>query len=194
MVKIKLEMEKVILLVFFATLIYLGPGVLFDHRISHDFPFAYGASDAFQHQTRADAIRDIGNRFEAPYIVKGFEDFTIIYPPVMYQLAIMLSYASGLENYDTIYFITAFLAAIAAIMMYFVIVAFNKTVAILSLPLSLLIFSFPASAGFLWGHWPSIISQVFLVLFFWSITKISLDRSFFLIVQNQLIALAEAVS
>ena len=65
-VKIKLDLEKIILLVFFAVIIYLGPGVLFDHSISHDFPFAYGASDAFQHQTRAEAIKDIGNRFDAP--------------------------------------------------------------------------------------------------------------------------------
>jgi len=180
-VKIKLELEKIILLVFFAAMLFLGPGVWFDHNISHDFPFAYFASDSFQHQTRAEAVKDIGNRYDAPYNVKGNDDFIILYPPVMYQLSIILSYASGLEVYDAIYFVTVFLAIIAAFVMYFVIKRFNKTVAILSLPFSLLIFSFPVSVGFLWGHWPSIIAQSFLVLVFWSVSRIGLKHSFALI-------------
>jgi len=180
-VKIKLDLEKIILLVFFTVMLYLGPGVLFDHSISHDFPFGYGASDTFQHQTRAEAIKDIGNKFDAAYIVKGNDDFVLIYPPIMYQLAIIFSYASGLEIYDTIYFIITFLPVIAALVMYFVIRSFNKTVAILSLPFSLLIFSSPASTGFLWGHWPSVIAQSFLILVFWSVSKINIKYSFVLI-------------
>jgi len=180
-VKIKLDLEKIILLVFFTVMLYLGPGVLFDHNISHDFPFAYGASDTFQHQTRADAIKDIGNKFDAPHIVKGNDDFILIYPPVMYQLAIILSYTSGLEVYDAIYFVITFLPVIAALVMYFVIRSFNKTVAILSLPLSLLIFSSPVSTGFLWGHWPSVIAQSLLILVFWSVLRINLKYSFILI-------------
>ena len=177
----KIGIEKILLLAFFTAMLSLGPGILFDHKIKHDFPFAYGASDAFQHQVRADAIKDIGNRFEAPYIVKGFKDFVIIYPPVMYQLAIMLSYSSGLEVYDAIYFVVVFFAVIAALIMYFVIREFNKTVAILSLPLSILIFSFPASTGLLWGHWPSVLSQSFVVLVFWSIFRREIRYSFVLI-------------
>lgn len=181
MVKIKLELEKIILLVFFAVMLFLGPGVLFDYKISHDFPFAYFASDAFQHYTRAEAIKDIGNRYDAPYNVKGNDDFIILYPPVMYQLSIILSYASGLEVYDTIYFVIVFLAVIAAFIMYFIIRGFNKAVAVLSLPFSLLIFSFPVSTGFLWGHWPSITAQSFLILVFWSASRIDLKHSFVLI-------------
>ena len=180
MVKIKVELEKIILLVFFAAMLFLGPGVLFDHKISHDFPFAYFASDSFQHQTRAEAIKDLGNKFDAPYIVKGNENFIMIYPPVMYQLTITLSYASGLETYDAVYFVTVFFAVIASLVMYFVIRSFNKTVAILSLPLSLLIFSSPASTGFSWGHWPSVIAQSFLILVFWSVARMNIRHSFVL--------------
>ncbi len=180
MVKIKLELEKIMLIIFFAAMLYLGPGILFGHSISHDFPFAYGASDAFQHYTRAEAIKDIGNRYEASYIVKGNEDFVVIYPPLMYQLAVMISYASGLEIYDAIYFVIVFLAAISTLIMYFVIANFNKAVAILSLPFSLLIFSFPASTGFLWGHWPSVLAQLFLILVFWTASRVELKNSFIL--------------
>ncbi len=163
-------------------MLFLGPGVLFDHRIKHDFPFAYGASDAFQHQVRAEAIKDAGNfRYEATYISKGFENVVGRYPPIMYHLAVILSYSSGIETYDSIYFMITFFAIIASFMMYLIIRDFNKTVALFSLPLSILVFSYPPSIGFLWGHWPSVFSQSFLLLFFWSIMRINLEKSFLII-------------
>ena len=181
MVKIKLDLEKIFLILFFAIILFLGPGVLLDHKIKHDFPFAYGASDAFQHQTRVEAIKDMGNfKYEAPYIVKGFEKSVGTYPPIIYHLTIIVSYLAGIETYE-INFIVAFFAVMASIIMYFIIRNFNKTVALLSLPLSILIFSYPVSMGFTWGHWPSLLSQSFLVLFFWSIMRMNLDKSFILI-------------
>jgi len=175
----KIDLEKIILLIFFVIMLSLGPGVWFDHKIKHDFPFAYGASDAFQHQIRAEGIKDMGRfLYEAPYIVKGFENVVGIYPPVIYHLSAILSYTSGIEVYDSIYFIVVFFPIIASFIMYLIIRNFNKTVALLSLPFSILIFSFPLSLGFLWGHWPSILSQSFLILFAWSIMRMDLDKSF----------------
>ena len=180
-VKIKVDLEKIILLVFFGVMLYLGPGVLFDHKIMHDFPFAYSASDAFQHQIRAEAIKDMGNfRYESFYISHGLEGTVGRYPPSMYHLAAIFSYVSGLEVYDAIYFIVIFFAIIAGFIMYFIIRDFNKTVALISLPLSMLIFSFPLTIGFLWGHWPSLLSQSFLVLFFWSIMRINMKHGYVL--------------
>ena len=182
MVKIKVDLEKIILILFFAIFIFIGPGVLFDHKIQHDFPYAYGASDAFQHQIRAEAIKDAGHfRYETSYIVKGFEDVVGIYPPVLYHLAVIISYTTGTEVYDAIYFTVVFLAIISSFVMYFVIRKFNKTVALLSLPLTMLIFSFPVSMGFLWGHWPSILSQSFLILFFWSVMRMNIKRGYILV-------------
>jgi len=178
----KISLEKIILLIFFVVILYLGPGVLFDHKIKHDFPFAYGASDAFQHQIRAEAIKDMGKfEFEAPYIMKGLENVVGIYPPIIYHLSVMLSYASGIEVFDSIYFIVVFFPIIASLIMYIIIRNFNKTVALLSLPLSFLIYSMPPSLGFLWGHWPSVLSQLFLMLFFWSIMRIDLEKSYWVI-------------
>ncbi|MBU90222.1 hypothetical protein CMO94_01665 [Candidatus Woesearchaeota archaeon] len=178
----KIDMEKIILLIFFAAILFLGPGVLFDHKIKHDFPFAYSASDAFQHQVRADAIKDMGNfRYESSYISNGLEGTVGRYPPALYHLAAILSYSAGIETYDSIYFIVTFFAIIAGLVMYFIIRNFNKTVALISLPLSMLIFSFPVSIGFLWGHWPSILSQSFLVFFFWTIMRMDVKHSYLLI-------------
>jgi len=174
----KIDPEKIILVAFFAIMIFLGPGTFFDHKTSHDFPFAYGASDTFQHQVRAEAIKDAGNfRLEADYISKGFENAIGRYPPVIYHLAVILSYAAGIEVYDSIYFTVMFFPIIASLVLYFIIRKLNKKIAVLSMPLSLLIFSMPLSTGFLWGHWPSILSQSFLILFFWSISRMDLDKS-----------------
>ena len=182
MVKIKVDLEKIILILFFAIFIFIGPGVLFDHKIQHDFPYAYGASDAFQHQIRAEAIKDAGHfRYEAAYIARGFENVVGKYPPVIYHLAVILSHAAGIEVYDSIYFVVVLFAIMAGFVMYFIVRNFNKTVALFSLPLSILIFSYPPLMGFMWGHWPSILAQSFLILFFWSVMKIDLDKSYLLI-------------
>jgi len=181
-VKIKINLENIILVIFFTILLFFGPGILFDHKIKHDFPFAYGASDSFQHQTRAESIKDMGNfRYEAHYLANGLEGTIGRYPPIIYHLAVIYSHFSGVEVYDSIYFIVTFFSIIASFVMYLIIRNFNKTVALISLPLSILIFYFPISTGFLWGHWPSILSQSFLILFFWSIMRMDLDKSFIII-------------
>ena len=115
MVKIKLDMEKILLVAFFAVFLFLGPGVLFGHIIRHEVPYGYFASDPFQHQVRAEAIKDAGNfRYEATYISKGFENVVGRYPPVLYHLAVLLSYSAGIETYDSIYFIVVFFAVVAS--------------------------------------------------------------------------------
>src|SRR3989344_1820968 len=109
--KMKIDIEKIFLTVFFAVFLLIGNGFLFDHKLKHDFQYAYLASDAFQHQIRAESIKDAGNyRNEASYIVMGIEGAVGYYPPIIYHLSVILSYLSGLEAYDTIYFIV-FLSA-----------------------------------------------------------------------------------
>ena len=58
----KMNIEKPYLLLFFGLMLFLGVSNLMDHRVQHDFPYAYLASDTFQQQTRADGIADAGNR------------------------------------------------------------------------------------------------------------------------------------
>ncbi len=182
MIQIKLETEKIILALFFAVFLFIGPGSIFGHRISHDFPFGYFASDAFQHQVRAQAIKDAGNfRYEADYISKGFENVVGRYPPVMYHLAVLFSYSSGLEVYDSIYFVVMFFAIMGIFAAYIITKSLNRNAALISLPLGILVFSFPLSIGFTWGHWPSLLSQVFLIAFFWCISRIELEKSYILI-------------
>ncbi len=182
MIKIKLDAEKIILVIFLVILLFIGPGSIFSHQLKHDFPYGYSASDAFQHQTRAEAIKDAGNfRNEASYISFGLEGLVGRYPPTLYHLAVIFSYASGMEVYDSIYFIVLLFSVVGAAMMYFIIRNFNKNAALISLPLMILIFASPPSMGFSWGHWPSLLAQVFLIAFAWCIVNIELKNSYFLI-------------
>lgn len=179
MVQIKLDIEKIFLALFFGLFLFLGNGFLFDHRLAHEYPYAYLASDAFQHQVRAESIKDAGSyRNEASYIVMGVENAIGYYPPVLYHLSVVLSYLTGLEVYDTIYFLIFFFAGAASLVMYTVIRQFNRNVAIISLPISLLVFSGGLYTGFTWGHWPAIVSQLFLVCVIWYTSRINIDKSY----------------
>ena len=175
-------LEKSFLILIFSILLFTGYSNLADNTLKHDFPYAYLASDAFQHQIRAEAIKDAGNfRYEAPYSSMGLKKVVGRYPPIVYHLAVNFSHLSGLEVYDSIYFIVFFFSSLSAIIMYLVIRKFNKNIALLSLPLSILIFGFRSYGGFTWGHWPALVSQFFLIAFFWSISEINIKRSFIFI-------------
>ena len=150
---------------------------MWDHRLQHEFPYSYLASDTFQQQTRVEGIKDSGNyRFEPFYIVKGYKDVVGYYPPVIHHLGIMLHFSSGIPLYDTIYFMVFFNAILAAFVMYMIIRSYSRQIALLSLPLSILIFSDKSYIGFLWGHWASITGQLFLICVFWAMSRISTEK------------------
>lgn len=198
MIQIKLELspilEKSFLAAFLIALLFIGPGNAFDHKIRHDFPYAYLSSDAFQHQVRAEAIKEIGNfKYEADYIAKGIEKVTGNYPPWIYHPAVMLSYLSNLEAYDTIYLMTFLLVIAAVFVMYILIRNFSRNVALLALPLALVVISPPLyieqagslarvslgiSTGFAYGHWPSMLAQFFIIALAWSLMNIKLEKSY----------------
>ncbi len=178
----KINSEFTVVAVLVGVALFLGPGSFLGHKLGHDFPYGYGASDAFQHQTRAEAIKDMGNfRYEAPYISSSFEGVVGRYPPVLYHLGVIFSAASGMEVYDGIYAIVLLFGVLGILVFYCLVRQFNKAVALLSLPISMLIFSFPSSIGMYWGHWPSILGQVFLICFFWAVSKGSVSGSWTLI-------------
>ena len=62
-IKIKKENLLEIMLIFAFTGIMLWTGLADSggHRITHEYPYSYLASDTFQHQTRAQWIKEAGN-------------------------------------------------------------------------------------------------------------------------------------
>ncbi len=177
-----MDLEKPYLGVMFALLLFLGVGNLWDHRVAHEFPYGYFASDTFQQQTRAEGIKDAGSYlYEPPFIVKGYTDVVGYYPPVIHHLGILLHYSSGVPLYDTIYLMVFLSAILATFVMYMIIRETSKLVAILSLPLSVLLFFSKSFIGFTWGHWASIVGQLFLICIFWSLMKKDVKQSWVLL-------------
>ena len=172
-----MDLEKPYLLIFFGLLLFLGVSNLWDNRLQHEFPYGYMASDTFQQQTRAEGIKDAGNyRLEPFYIVKGFKDVVGYYPPLIHHLGIALNSQTGIPVYDAAYFMVFFSAILAAFVMYIIIRSYNKQIAILSLPLSILLFSSKSYIGFLWGSWASLTAQLMLICTFWAIRRIEIKK------------------
>lgn len=177
MVFIKLEINRfseiLFLIIIFIIFLWFGLGNLWVHKISHEYPIGYLASDAFQHQTRAESIKDAGNyRNEAFYIAKGFRDVIGFYPPALYHAGDMFSILSGLEIYDGVFLFLFLFTILGILVMYFIIKSFNKNVAILAMPLTIFIFTTNTLIAFTWGHWPAVLGNVFLIGALWSMLKL----------------------
>ncbi len=180
----KVNFEAIYLVFVFFFLIWASVANLWDHRIKHEFPFAYMASDTFQHQVRADSIKQMGNyKYEAYYICAGYKDCVGFYPPLMYHLDVILSYISGLEIYDVAYLLVFIVIGFSAMIFYLIMRKLNKHIAMIGLPLSLLLFSRGPTTGpgpyalITWGSWPLIFGQFFLICFFWSFSNFDLKNS-----------------
>ncbi len=177
-----MKLEKPLLVLFIVLFLWTSVGALWDYRIVHDFPFAHLASDTFQHQTRTEAIKTQGSyKFEPFWIVAGWTDNPGFYPPLIYHIGILLSYASGLETWDIMYLFVFLFVAMAMIVAYYTIKQYNPQVALLALPFMLLTFSQYNHISFTWGFWPNLIAQSFLIFFIWQLSNLRYKWSFILL-------------
>ncbi len=177
-----MKLEKLLLFIFFVLFLWSSIGTLWDYKIVHGFPFALMASDAFQHQTRTEAIKAQGNYFFEPFwIVAGWTDNLGFYPPLMYHIGVLLSYASGLETWDVMYLFVFLFVALAMLVAYYAIKQFNPQVALVALPFMALVYSQYNHIGFTWGFWPNLVAQSFMVLFIWQLANIDYKGSFILL-------------
>lgn len=167
-------LESTVLLCFIGIMLWIGIADNWGHRIQHDFPTSYLASDTFQHQTRAQWIKDAGEyKYEAPYYSAGFENVVGFYPPILNHITVMFSHASGLEVYDAILFLTVFFAIIGALTFYLITRQWNKHIAMLSLPIMTYLFTIrEARIAFFWGHWPALLGDFFLVATCWMLINL----------------------
>ncbi|MBI4140279.1 hypothetical protein HY485_00420 [Candidatus Woesearchaeota archaeon] len=161
--------EAAFLLIFVGIMLWIGIADTWGHKIQHPFPYSYLASDTFQHQTRAQWIKDAGNyRYEAPYYSAGLTDVVGFYPPILNHLSVLLSYSSGLEVYDTILFLTVLFTIIGMLILYIILREWNINIALLSLPLTTYIFTIlETRRAFLWGHWSALLGDFFFVAIAW---------------------------
>jgi len=153
-----------------ATLLWIGPGRILNHRLDYGHPYGYLAADTFQHQARADGILRIGHFRHEPiqHFIGIYPDFPGYYPPVFLQVAASWAGLSGLPTYVTAQGLAFLSSLMVAALLFFTFRKINPYAAVLALPL--FPFSFlvqAASNAYTWGHWPQIAGQVTLVLLAW---------------------------
>lgn len=175
--------EIAILAAFFTAILFLGVGTASGHTINHDYPVGYGASDAYQHQTRAEAIKQMGQyRAEAPYMMAGLKDVLGFYPPVTYHVTVLLSDISGLASYDSLMLIIGLAIALAALVAYHIAKSLGRHVGMLALPLTLFAATGKPFLGMVtFGQMPFAFSSLFLVTTAWALTKLELPRGYILV-------------
>lgn len=174
--------EKILLAAFFFLMLWISIGTFFGHELKHDFPYGYSAADAYQHQVRAEWIKEQGSYArEAPEIVTGYDDVIGYYMPGSSQIAAVFSHMSGMESYDALYFMVYFVAILAALVMYYGLRSYSMEVALLSLPIMTLVFAKNFYIGILLGQWPFTFGTLFLVGSFWALTKLELKHSALLV-------------
>ncbi len=177
----KVRFEHIFILIIFSALLWAGLANLWDYRLSHEYPYSYLAGDSFQHWVRADGIKEAKNyRYRVDYQSYGYKDIVGDYPPALFHLAIIFSSLSGLETYDAILLLIFLSSILAAFVMYLIIRDFNKNIAIISLPFSVLMFFGASYTAFTWGHWPSLFSQLFLICLVWCFIDITLKKLYIL--------------
>ncbi len=171
--KIKLPLEFIFLIILFGALIYIGPANILDKRISHDYPYAFMASDNFIHYLTTDNVKEQGYaKYFSPWYVGGYKDVHLCLPPNNYIFASLFSFMGGIESYDSIYLLTMLFSILNVFLVYIIIRKFNKNIAILSMPVSLLLFTNVFISGFTWAQWQSAVAYLFFTSSFWALTVI----------------------
>ncbi len=181
MMKLNLNFEYAFLIAF--TIVFLATGLgVFGQTLSHPYPTGYFASDSFFHQSEATWLKEQGAiKYALPSMEGGRKDVYDSHPPFVFEAAGVLSYATGLEVYDTIYFLTITMLLLLALAIYVITRRFSKNAAIIALPMTLLVFTPPFSQVVNFGQWLFIAGALFMVAAFWATSRLEEKHSFILL-------------
>ncbi len=164
----KKRAEAILLIIFAFFVMFLKIGQPWGYSISHTYPQFFNANDNFLHSALSEYVKNVGNyAFAPPYFSGGYDDVVGYIPPLIHHLSAMTSYLTGLETYDTTYLVTAFLMVSGFLLVYFAIKKVNGTLALLSLPFMLGVYSFTFEIARAWGLWIFITGSFFLFAFIW---------------------------
>jgi len=179
--KDKFNIEWLFIIIFIAVFLWLGCSNLFNHQISHSFPYGFLASDPFLHANHAQGIKELGDGRYLPFYTNGFNNSINGFPPLFNYLVADFSILSGIETYDLMYFFVFLFTALGVLIFYLTIRYFNKNIAILSLPIMILVFTKKFYTGYTWGQWDMYIGAFFLIGLVWAVENIDLKKSWILI-------------
>ena len=160
----------ILLLIFITIFTFLGAGKAFDHKISHNSPTGFMASDAFTHNWVAQ------NTFDTNYVDKLPEyafsnreeyeekvnNYVLFHPSVLPLSTASIAKLSKLNVYDVNILLVFIFIVLIILLNYFILARFNETLALFSLPLILLFLQRKFFISLSWGWWDFMIGEFFL--------------------------------
>ena len=159
------QIEKIVLVMFIITALFLGAGKILGNTIVHDSPQGYVAKDAYWHEAYQEYIVDTGRYVETPpFMVEGKVGVAPIQPPLYYYFIASFAALTSLRVYDVNQIMLSFILILCSLLVYMIIRRANVKLALVSLPLTLLVYTYPFAAGITWGQHLFIMGMFFLFL------------------------------
>ncbi|MBS3119035.1 hypothetical protein J4417_05175 [Candidatus Woesearchaeota archaeon] len=160
-----------LVILFLGVFLFLGAGKISDHQITHASPTGMMASDAFTHNWVAQNTYDTGYIDTPPnYAFDSKEEaeqkvgnYKLFHPPVLPLLTASITQLSGLNLYDINILLVFLFIVLMVALNYFILAKFNETLALFSLPLSLLFLSGKFFISLSWGWWDFLTGEFFLL-------------------------------
>jgi len=147
----KITLEHVFLLVLFIVLLQFSAGFN-NAEFDHKSPYKLVAGDMFWVTQMAEGVKETGQIKKIPaYSMGGFEDAAFSRPPFAYMYFVFLADFMGSEVYDTMIHFNLIFNILTILGLYLFLRKINKQLAMLSIPLTLMIFHFPFNTNFTWG-------------------------------------------
>jgi hypothetical protein len=168
--------EIIFLIIIFGGLLYIGPGEVFQHKLSHDKPVQFGATDGFLYVMLTSYVADSGNFRNLPEYHAGMPGISTYHPPILMHISAAFSYLSGLPAHDSLALIMALMILFGAFVIYWLIKDFNKGVAFVSAALFVFLYVMNFIIGYVWGEALLHAGTFFLIALFFLVSKPALKH------------------
>ncbi len=160
--------ESWFLLIVVGLLLWMGIGAYYEHDINSSFPKGFVATDSFYKYNRAVYLDMTGDNKYVPEYLVGVEGLAQTYPYLLFHHTVLFKDISGLELFNSHFFLKIFYTIMAGLMGYIFIRRYNKYVALLSSGIFGFLFIGNFYTGFLFGWGPQIMGSLLLVGSMWT--------------------------
>ncbi|MEM4260275.1 MAG: glycosyltransferase family 39 protein [Candidatus Woesearchaeota archaeon] len=175
--------EILFLVMLFTSLFFFLNSNPYNNKITHDFPHSYFASDGFAYYFLSQHLNDIGNqKYHPSYSAAGHDNVLWIHGITIYAVTAIFARISGIEVYDSLYFIATLMVVLNALVVYLIIKDYNKKVAIISGAFFAFIFLKNFYFTYLWGQLGAVSGMLFMTGIIWCLMRIDLKKSYIFLI------------
>lgn len=165
---IKDSLRKKRLTVIFITVIlvmfsWFSYGISAQHKLIHDYPIAYAATDSYWYYSHSKYAYDMGGYNKLPPYISTTEQSVTNHPPLFNQLVALVAHFTNIPIYDVQMILGNLFLLLAILILFLFIRRYDEKVAYSSVPLIALLFLLPFAASLPFGRFMAILGQLFLL-------------------------------